>query len=849
MADSKTLLEHQVAILNLKSRAKRLEYSLKNFYEISKAYQRSLTEESVRGGGRKHEGLRHIEGRDVKKLSEVVAKVSWGGRKATATTFRMADLAVRTLQIKDVSTEDKFHIGRLLLSAFVYAGTYHLEADDDAPDSPLYVVDKDADGWEGTTPDRTSFRPFKKWDKNTDKDGNRLVKPSWPCPPDKEYKYQINPNDNWVKAVHALEKTAFRINKEVLAWAIELDKDVKTRILHKEPPPKDYKIPREELDKRRKQERIDEIGEIRKQDKALRKKDREANDKIKNENRKIRSRNRTAKKKGKPQEELIPYQRSKGYHTTEEQDRIYSAWRNDHNRIEHNRWRVISRRQRFEREIDWATELAKKNKPFYQRVSVDYRGRVYLPDFSYQGSDFCRAVIEFDKSFVLSTQSGIQLMRHTANMQGVNVPHDAKYSHGEQEKGVYADVGFGPDREIKLIKEADSPFCFLRACLEWRDLMCSEWLFYRSILKKGKKELKRFNKESQIHIQGVEKIFDDEDWQDIERVYKQAEKTSVKKSDWEKGALRPTASGKHLVTHLPIAADQKNSAFQHIAYMMGDEGAELLERVTSEEDVYQTLGKQLTEVPKKHRRKISKMILVPWSYGGTEYSCKEKVREWRRDHAGDVKFLDMMNTGELNDFVHRVFDEIAFQFQPCVTYQKRVKKLIDIPKKEHPDNAIEWMTPSNFKVVQRVHKTRKKPLRGKVFKSYEKGIGWLAAKLPLDGIDWRAMKTKAPPNLIQSYDATLVHWMLSGNCYIFDEDDDYNSIVISPLVTVHDSFSSLPIYSNYLLLVLKTHFERIYQLHDPLEDFESDITKVRATKRKRDYKLTLANDPNSEVFS
>ena len=181
MADSKTLLEHQVAILNLKSRAKRLEYSLKNFYEISKAYQRSLTEESVRGGGRKHEGLRHIEGRDVKKLSEVVAKVSWGGRKATATTFRMADLAVRTLQIKDVSTEDKFHIGRLLLSAFVYAGTYHLEADDDAPDSPLYVVDKDADGWEGTTPDRTSFRPFKKWDKNTDKDGNRLVKPSWPA--------------------------------------------------------------------------------------------------------------------------------------------------------------------------------------------------------------------------------------------------------------------------------------------------------------------------------------------------------------------------------------------------------------------------------------------------------------------------------------------------------------------------------------------------------------------------------------------------------------------------------------------------------------------------------------------
>ena len=849
MAESKTLLEHQAALLNLRSRGQRLQYSLNNFSDITKAYQRSLTDNPVRGGGRTHAGLNYLQGKDVKKLSEALAKVSWGGRKATATAFRMAELAVRTLNLKRVSTEAKFDIGRFLLSAFVYAGTYRLEADDDAKDSPLYVVDQDSDDWTGTTPDRPSFRPFKKWDKNTDKDGNRLVKPSWPCPPDKEYKYKINPEDNWVKAVHALEKTAFRINKEVLEWAIELDKNVKTRIIHKEPPPDRYKTPRKELDKRRKQERIDKIGKIRKQDKTLRKKDRQANDEIKKENRKIRSRNRTKRKKGEPEEELIPYQRSKGYHTTEEQDRIYSAWWKDHNRLEHNRWRIISRRQRFEREIDWATELARKNKPFYQRVSVDYRGRVYLPDFSYQGSDFCRSVIEFDKSFVLSTQSVIELMRHTANTKGEHLPLDAKYFYGWDERDIYSDVGFSPVDEVKEIKEAASPFCFLRACLEWRNVMCSDYLFARNVLKKGKTALKKFSTEAQQFIQGVGEVFDEGDWKDIEWVYKKAEKASVTRSDWEEGALRQTPSGKHLVTHLPIAADQKNSAFQHIAYMMGDEGAELLERVTSEEDVYQALGKQLTEVPKEHRRKIAKMILVPWSYGGTEYSCKEKVREWRRDHAGDVDFLDLMNAGELNDFVHRVFDEIAFQFGTCLSYQKRVKKLIDLPKEEHPDNAIEWITPSDFKVVQRVHKTRKKPLRGKVFKSYEEGTGWLAAKLPRDEIDWRAMKTKAPPNLVHSYDATLVHWMLSGNYFIADERTNYHSMVVDPLVTVHDSFSSLPIHSKFLLFLLKAYFERIYEAHDPLADFEEDITKIKVTKRKREYKLMLTNNPGAEVFS
>ena len=133
MAESKTLLEHQVALLNLRSRGQRLQYSLNNFSDITKAYQRSLTDNPVRGGGRTHAGLNYLQGKDVKKLSEALAKVSWGGRKATATAFRMAELAVRTLTLKSVSTEAKFDIGRLLLSAFVYAGTYRLEADRGGP--------------------------------------------------------------------------------------------------------------------------------------------------------------------------------------------------------------------------------------------------------------------------------------------------------------------------------------------------------------------------------------------------------------------------------------------------------------------------------------------------------------------------------------------------------------------------------------------------------------------------------------------------------------------------------------------------------------------------------------------
>ena len=91
--------------------------------------------------------------------------------------------------------------------------------------------------------------------------------------------------------------------------------------------------------------------------------------------------------------------------------------------------------------------------------------------------------------------------------------------------------------------------------------------------------------------------------------------------------------------------------------------------------------------------------------------------------------------------------------------------------------------------------------------------------------------------------------MLSGNYFIADERTNYHSMVVDPLVTVHDSFSSLPIHSKFLLFLLKAYFERIYEAHDPLADFEEDITKIKVTKRKREYKLMLTNNPGAEVFS
>jgi|APSaa5957512535_1039671.scaffolds.fasta_scaffold13680_1 hypothetical protein len=827
MVDLKT---HQEAIRSLDNRSLRLSYALQNFSDIRKAHKRVANPDRG-GGGRTHSGLKPLEGRDIENLAIELAGIDWSGRKATSTVFRLAEKTLRWLRVIDASHKQKFDLGRLLLSAFVYAEVYRLEADDDAYDSPLYVVEIDILWWKGAKPGKTSGKPFPKWEKNIDQDGNRLVKPSWPCPQDNEYVPTLNQDELWLRAVHALESTAFRINKDVLKYVIETDKKVATRIIHKEPRPEQYKKPRELLDKRYKTDKIEKLRELRQQDKALRRKDNKANEAIKKENARIKGRNRTKRRKGLEDEPLKPLQRSKDYHTTVKQDQTWTNFWLEHKRLEKNRWRVISRRQRFEREVEWATTLAKTNKPFYQRISVDYRGRVYLPDFSYQGSDFCRAVIEFDDSCVMTKRGYMELFRHTGNTKGIGASHQEKDFFTSDATNIYTKIGVDPVGEWQSIASADSPYCFLRACLEWGNSFASS------------------------HIAGVlgycpkillgDRVPNQQEHDELRSIYDKAEKCVVASSEFEKDELLPSPDGQHLVSHLPIAADQKNSAFQHMALMMGDDGKALLERTTGEEDIYVTVGARFTKVEEKFRRKIAKMIIVPWSYGGTEYSCKEKVREWRRDNAGEIPFLDNLTSAELTKFVHYAFDILKDEFDVCIDYQNIVKKFVEEAQAKDSTNGIEWITSGDFNAVQRVHKTRKKPLRGKVVKSYEEEEGWLKAAIPLDEIDWRKMKTKAPPNLVHSYDAAMVHALLGQGVSLFpdpltlaDDRDVPVTVVIDPLVTVHDSYASLANESTYLPDKLKIIFAVLYIEGDPLVDFGSQVSGEK--KPQRDSKSAMS---------
>jgi hypothetical protein len=244
------------------------------------------------------------------------------------------------------------------------------------------------------------------------------------------------------------------------------------------------------------------------------------------------------------------------------------------------------------------------------------------------------------------------------------------------------------------------------------------------------------------------------------------------------------------------------------------------------------------------------MIVVPWSYGGTEYSCKKKVREWRRENAGTIEYLDNLDSQGLNDMVHDVFDVLRTRFRACIRYQNEVKGMVEAVKQKYKraqdkkkptakHEFIQWTTSSNFMVHQRVHNAESK--QDIVCNGFF-GEAELKALVPTSEINWRKMKTKTPPNLVHSYDAALVHLVSTGKIgstwqsgaiegvehgesqgltFMDREEVEWEC---SPLVSVHDSFSTVASESEKLVTGLRRLFDYSYIVNLPFGRFCKEVT-------------------------
>ena len=669
-----------------------------------------------------------------------------------------------------IDYRERFDMGRVLLSALTRSGLYRLvREDEEKNDSPHVIVATGKGLPDRHRFERTKFEPFPPWTAPFDADGNRLVEPSYPCPAELEYDPQLTDRDGslfpWVTAVHKLESVAYRINDELLDLVIELDKKSATRVIPKTDP--NYKRKRTQLDRKFKEFGISKLQRKKKNKKPL---------------------------------------------TTTETKAWNSYWR-EHYLIEQTKERIQSRRRTFDDDLQAAKKL--RGKTFYQRVLCDYRGRMSLPTFSYQGSDFARAVIEFDSGEIITKSGWEHLFRHTSSVQGLSADIGEKIKNVSDISSAYADIALDPIGTFVSWTDADKPFCFLRACMEIRDGAAN---ITKLDMKKNPAKYKKATK-------------DEQKW--------------AKKLVARHDQLELSTDGL-FVSHLPCELDQSNSAFQHIAGMMnddqlrqqsnmyGDDYTDLYKDVARSLDIDETESGLLPDDDEK--RKIVKKVAIPWGYGAESRTCADDLLDLRKESPHKTKYLCGLTVAEINDLADRVWNHLNHNFQTCVDYFNEVKRCVRAVRDQHQQNYMAWVTPSWFVVAQRVHTSRRIQRRVWSGEPENKDVE-VRIDLPTDTIDWGSNITKTPPNLVHSYDATLIHAVLwAGKFESVRHSDDSPAVMIPKndgqindpstphqphydVITIHDAFSCHASNSEDLLDKLRVGLALLYTAFDPMELF------------------------------
>ena len=834
---NKTLRQHQTALLNYRSDIGRVEYALANFHDIrkAKAHEDDPTKDVSRSPS--WTGWKLLSGIDITervRVAEYLLGENWHGRKAVSSMFLMADQVLNLLGIKKYAWNEKYGVGRILLSALTYSGMYYLHRDDYGTNKPYYIYAPDKP--QTLRKPRPSFKTreekFPPWTSNIDKFGNKLVRPSYPCTPENEYvpKFSTNRIIPWLDAVHRLESVRFRINKQLLEYVQEADKKISTRIVPKHLPGKKKK--QDAL--KREAERIG-LEELEK--KFVKKK--EWDD--------YKEKRKTLKN--------IEWKDHKGFGDDTDLKAWNGYWRK-WTILQDNIKRYEARRARFKDHLEKA--IFWKDKSFYQRVSVDYRGRLYLPEFSYQGSDFCRAIIEFDSGDVITKDGWEHLLRHTADMQtGDSKSTDEKIEFGRSIAPDCMEIALDPIKNIDKWRNADKPFCFLRSCLEVRDAAIPGFLHQLHDIADGEK-LKKFTRQSTVaeakkwiktHCANYKQL---ELSYTGDRVVGEDESGEVI-LPVDHRDLYPVYKDKHFVSHMPVAIDQNNSAFQHIALMMDDqELADDTGLSGNFVDIYQQIADD-RGIP----RKTVKLAIVPWSYGAGPDTIKKRVREYVEENPDKVSDLAWMTGEDIGNLIEGLIETFEYRFSACHRYKQQVKAAIEnLPVRQRP-KFIEWRTPFDFVAHQRVHHKSEPQLT--VANGFEEDVE-PQARQPTDAIDWSGMTTKAPPNLVHSYDAALIHGTLwSQRFYIgldeqgrrtaysnqalndFDVGGDPkephgNKPWIGPIITVHDSFACHASNLEELSQDLLHNLEQLYNDFDPLRAFMRDVRGDNRKERKREFK-------------
>ncbi|TCR92610.1 DNA-directed RNA polymerase [Rhizobium sp. BK376] len=410
--------------------------------------------------------------------------------------------------------------------------------------------------------------------------------------------------------------------------------------------------------------------------------------------------------------------------------------------------------------------------------NVDFRGRAYpIPNLLHpQGTDVVKGLLRFADGVPLGDDGARWLMIHGANCYGVD-----KVSFDDRVKWVRDHtqlILWSAEDPIanRWWTEADSPWCFLAFCFEFRDGMIANG--------KGEEFVSRIPVALDGSCNGLQHF---------------------------SAMLRDTIGGKAVnLTNSPTPQD----IYQRVA----DVATAKLRLIASTVAMDDPLQKKDAPTPHDKKRwaegwvyfglnrKLTKRPVMVLPYGGTPRSCYQYVGEAvaeRIKGGQDHNFGDELKkaTGYLSSTVWDSIGDVVVAARQAMEWLQHVSR--QMSKANRP---LIWKTPSGFIAYQDIRDMRcrrvKTKLHGKVIypKLYDE----------TDNINGAKQATSVSPNFVHSYDAAAMFLTLA---MLVDAG-------VTSFAMIHDSYGTHAGRATWLANALRQAFVTMYQ-GDALSDFLS----------------------------
>lgn len=246
-------------------------------------------------------------------------------------------------------------------------------------------------------------------------------------------------------------------------------------------------------------------------------------------------------------------------------------------------------------------------------------------------------------------------------------------------------------------------------------------------------------------------------------------------------------------SHLPVKLDHTASGMQIIGLLTGDKELQRLTNLSNSDepvDLYAELLQSMhAKIIQSGRpesvawlsmgldRSLVKSLTVMYMYGGTPHGLKQTVVDWYKsldkDHFGKTIYFEI---DKLLNIYHESLDELT---------EAPRKFMLSCQQKVNRNESLSWNSLSGFPVTNEYKKTKSTRLRTSV----NKEIISFHIKTPTDVLSYRKAKNAVAANIIHSYDAALLHKVLSICDY--------------PIISLHDCYGVHPDNVDKLLKTCK----------------------------------------------